>query len=138
LGLAGLRFGVAIGRPEWTNEIDKVRPPYNVNVLTQTAVAFALEHYDILLAQAASIVTERAKLQAALGNLGVEHFDSAANFVLIRLKNAQQTYDELKSRGILVRSFIGSHPLLAQTLRVNVSSPEENQSFLNAMRQILV
>ncbi len=49
VGLAGLRLGMIFGRSEWLNELDKIRMPYNINVLTQISAEFALEHYDILL-----------------------------------------------------------------------------------------
>src|SRR5213596_163230 len=60
LGLAGIRLGYAVGRPEWIREFNKVRPPYNVNVLTLLVAERVLAHYDVLDAQARSINQERA------------------------------------------------------------------------------
>lgn len=65
LGLAGIRLGYLAGLPAWLNEFDKVRPPYNVNVLTQAAADFLLDHVDVLDAQAAQLRDERTKLAAA-------------------------------------------------------------------------
>src|SRR5205085_719522 len=67
LGLAGIRLGYLVGRPEWVAELDKVRPPYNVGVLTQAAALFLLERLDVLEEQAARIKADRASLGTALG-----------------------------------------------------------------------
>src|SRR5437899_1389370 len=69
LGLAGIRLGYLAGRPEWIDELNKVRQVYNVNVLTQAAATFVLEHLEVLEGQAAEIRAERAKLHAALSTL---------------------------------------------------------------------
>src|SRR5207244_4024039 len=62
LGLAGIRLGYLAGRPEWIEQLNKVRQVYNVNVLTQAAATFVLEHQEVLEGQAAEIRAERAKL----------------------------------------------------------------------------
>ncbi|HEX6157263.1 MAG TPA: aminotransferase class I/II-fold pyridoxal phosphate-dependent enzyme, partial [Burkholderiales bacterium] len=66
LGLAGIRLGYLVGRPEWVAQLDKVRPPYNVSVLTQTAALFMLERLDVLEQQAARILSERKSLGESL------------------------------------------------------------------------
>jgi len=138
LGLAGLRVGVAVGSPEWMAELEKLRPPYNVNVLSMCAVEFLLERSDVLDAQARAIVRERAALEAGLDAIaGVTRFPSAANFVLVRVPDGPATYEALKGRGILVRTFHGSHALLANTLRLTVGTPEENARLLEALASIL-
>src|SRR5262245_23711223 len=82
LGLAGLRLGLLAGRAEWLRELNKVRLPYNVNVLTQTIARRVLEHPEILDAQAASIREERGRLHARLSaTAGVQVFPSRANFL---------------------------------------------------------
>ena len=73
MGLAGLRLGLLAGPPEWLGEIDKVRLPYNINVLTQASALFALQHQDMLDQQTAQIRLDRAALYAALEALeGIE------------------------------------------------------------------
>jgi histidinol-phosphate aminotransferase len=133
LGLAGLRLGYLVGRPAWLAELDKLRLPYNVNVLTQRAARLVLERMDVLGAQAQSIVAERERLAATLAGMpGVTVFPSQANFLLLRVAGAAAIFDGLKQRGVLIRKLHGSHALLADCLRVTVGSPEENQTFIQA------
>ncbi len=135
LGLAGIRLGYLAGRPQWVRELNKVRPPYNINVLTEATAMFMLEHLDILEAQAAEIRAERAKLHTGLSGLrGVTVFPSAANFFLIRVADAARTYEGLRRQGVLVRNL---HPGLAQCLRVTVGTPDENRILLNALKEAL-
>ncbi len=134
LGLAGLRLGYLVGAPAWIRELDKLRLPYNVSVLTQQAAACVLERIHVLEAQAQRIVAERARLTAALRRLpGLEVYDSMANFLLIRLARAPAVFEGLRRRGVLVKNLHGSHPLLADCLRVTVGTPEENRLFLEAL-----
>lgn len=129
LGLAGLRLGALAGPGEWLDEIDKLRLPYNVNVLTQASAAFALDHFDRLDEQAAIIRAERDRLEASLGQLaGVTVYPSAANFLLLRLPEgwARTVFEELLADGILVKCLDGSHPQLADCLRITVGTPGEN------------
>jgi len=138
LGLAGLRLGLLIGGPAWIGEFEKLRLPYNLNVLTQAAAAFALRHYDVLLDQAARIVKSRTELESALAGMpGVAIFPSEANFILFRVRNAAATFEGLKSRGILLKNVSGAHPLLNNCLRVTVGTPEENAAFLAALQASL-
>jgi histidinol-phosphate aminotransferase len=134
LGLAGLRLGMLAGSAAWIGELDKLRLPYNINVLTQVAAAFALDHVDVLEAQADSIVAERAVLRAALEALpGVEVFPSRANFLTFRVADAPATFAGLKQAGVLIKNLHGAHPLLEHCLRVSVGTPEENRRFLAAI-----
>jgi len=139
LGLAGLRLGLVAGRAEWLQQVDKVRLPYNVNVLTQLVAAEALRNRDVLDAQAAAIRAERARLTSELRRLrGVEAYASDANFILFRVAKADQTFSGLKARGILIKNLNGSHALLEGCLRVTVGTPEENAKFLSALTAVLV
>ena len=134
LGLAGLRLGVAIGPRDWLAELEKLRLPYNVNVLSMAAAELLLDHRDVLDAQTRAIVAERARLEAALDRIpGVTRFPSAANFVLIRVSDAPRAFEGLQRRGILVRNFHGSHPLLEHCLRLTVGTPDENEKLLAAL-----
>jgi histidinol-phosphate aminotransferase len=135
LGLAGIRLGYLAGRPEWIAELNKVRQVYNVNVLTEAAATFMLEHLEVLEAQAAEIRAERAKLQAGLSALrGLTVFPSAANFFLVRVPDAPGTYEALVRQGVLVRNL---HPGLVNCLRVTVGTPDENRILLNALKEAL-
>jgi histidinol-phosphate aminotransferase len=138
LGLAGLRLGLLAGPSAWLQHVDKVRLPYNVNVLTQLAAAEVLQHMDVLEAQATAIRTERARVLTELRRLrGVEAYVSDANFIMFRVAKADQAFSGLKQRGVLIKNLNGTHPLLADCLRVTVGTPGENAQFLDALAAAL-
>jgi histidinol-phosphate aminotransferase len=138
LGLAGIRLGYAVARPEWIAEFDKLRPPYNVNVLTQAVAARALERLDVLNDQAARIRADRSALARALGALPrLQSFPSEANFILARVPDADALYAALEARGVLVRNLHGSHPLLDNCLRFTVGAPDENEQLIAALQASL-
>lgn len=139
LGLAGIRLGYLAANAALLQEFDKVRPPYNINVLTQVAAEFLLDHSHVLAHQAAQLRAARTALSDALGALqGVEVFPSAANFLLIRLPNADKVFTELLQRKVLVKNAGKMHPLLLNCLRVNVSTAEENAAFLAALKESIL
>ncbi|WJF90611.1 histidinol-phosphate transaminase [Paraburkholderia bonniea] len=134
LGLAGIRLGYLAGRPAWLNEIDKVRPPYNVNVLTQAATSFMLDHLDVLEAQAAELRAARTQLAQAVAQLpGMEVFPSAGNFFLVRVADAAATFEKLLAARVLIKNVSKMHPLLANCVRLTVGSPAENEQLLAAL-----
>jgi histidinol-phosphate aminotransferase len=138
IGMAGLRLGYAAGSPAWMREFDKVRPPYNVNVLTQLVAERLLAHAGVLEQQAAAIRGERGRLKEALEHVpGVTAFASDANFVLARVPDAGRVFAGMKQRGVLVKILHGSDPLLAQCLRITVGTAEENTQCLAALRASL-
>jgi histidinol-phosphate aminotransferase len=138
VGMAGLRMGYAVGSPAWMREFDKVRPPYNVNVLTQLVAERLLVHIDVLEHQAAAICEERGRLKSALEVLpGVAVFASAANFLLVRVPDSGRVFAAMKERGVLVKDLHGSHPLLAQCLRITAGAADENTRCLDALRNSL-
>ena len=135
LGLAGIRLGMLIGRAEWLEQFDKLRLPYNINVLTQTAASFAMRHYNVLLQQTDVLKAERTRLAGALDRIErIQRFPSDANFILIRVPDAGQTFERLVSRKILVKNTSASHPLLANTLRLTVGTPAENDALIAALQ----
>ncbi len=136
LGLAGIRLGYLAARPEWVEQFNKVRQVYNVNVLTQAAAIFMLERLEVLEEQAARIRAEREKLGRSMKALkAVSVFPSEANFFLIRVPDADRTFEALKRQGVLVRNLNG--PALKNCLRVTVGTPDENRILLNALREAL-
>ena len=135
LGLAGIRLGYMAGRPEWLREFNKVRQAYNVNVLTQAAALFVLERLEVLEEQAARIRADRAALGQGIAALpGTKVVPSEANFFLVRVPDADATYEALKRQGVLVRNL---HPGLTNCLRINVGTPDENRILLTALREAL-
>ena len=138
LGLAGLRLGLLIGRSEWLHEFEKVRLPYNVGIMTQIIADEVLQQADVLLEQAQTIKTERAKMLAYLETIdGMTVFPSDANFILFRINAASQIFQALKQRRILIKKLDGTHPLLENCLRVTVGTPEENVQFCTTLNTIV-
>lgn len=137
-GLAGVRLGYLCGAAALMDEVEKVRPPYNVSVLNAEATLFALEHADEYARQAALLCTERERLQSALRGLpGVQAFPSQANMILVRVPDAQRAFEGMKARGVLVKHIAGLHPLLKNCLRLTVGTPEENQLMIQALKESL-
>jgi histidinol-phosphate aminotransferase len=138
LGLAGIRLGYLAGKASWTTEFDKVRPPYNVNVLTQAAAHFMLDHLDVLDAQAAELRTERTHLEDAIKALpGATVFPSAGNFLLVRVPDAAVVFETLLTSRVLVKNVSKMHPLLANCVRLTVGSAEENAQMIAALKLAL-
>ncbi|MBB5608213.1 MULTISPECIES: histidinol-phosphate transaminase [unclassified Janthinobacterium] len=139
LGLAGIRLGYMSAAPALLAQFEKVRPPYNVNVLTQVAAEFALEHVDVLNAQAALLNSARDALAEQLAALpGVTVFPSKANFLLIRVPDSDDVYAKLLTHRVLIKNVSKMHAVLANCLRISVSTPEDNAIFFNAFKASLV
>jgi histidinol-phosphate aminotransferase len=143
LGLAGIRLGYMAASAALLAEFDKVRPPYNINVLTQAAAEFVLQHIQILDAQAAALREQRENLRVTLAAIpGVQVFPSAANFLLLRVqaknKSTDDVFANLLERKVLVKNVGKMHILLENCFRVTVSTPEENALFVDALRTALL
>lgn len=135
MGLAGLRLGYLAGPEDWIEQIDKLRLPYNINVLSQASAAFALRHRDILDAQTEMIRTERGRLAQALTELDggrgrLQPYPSDANFILVRTTPGQAgtIFNGLREHGILIKNLDGAHRLLADCLRITVGTPSETKA----------
>ena len=137
-GLAGVRIGYLIGRRELVQQIDKLRPPYNVSVLNAEAALFALEHVAEYARQAAVIRAERQRLLAVVATMpGARPYPSEANMILVRVPDAKKAFDGMKQRGVLVKNVSALHPLLANCLRLTVGTPEENTLMIDALKASL-
>jgi histidinol-phosphate aminotransferase len=137
-GLAGVRLGYMIGAAALIDEIDKVRPPYNISALNAEAALFALDHTGEYARQAQVLRGERERLQAALSALpGVTPFPSEANMILVRVPDAKRVFAGMKQRGVLVKNIENMHPLLAGCLRLTVGTPEENTLMIDALKASL-
>ncbi|HET8711888.1 MAG TPA: histidinol-phosphate transaminase [Spongiibacteraceae bacterium] len=140
VGLAGLRLGLLIGDAAWLAEIEKIRLPYNVNVLTQLSAEFALENFQIIRQQTALIRTERERLTFELQGIPDLHvWPSEANFVLVRTPEgrAREIFEFLKQRNILIKCLDGAHPQLRDCLRLTVGEPSDSDQLLVALRDAL-
>ena len=141
-GLAGIRLGYMIAPQALINEVDKLRPPYNVSVLNAECALFALEHTDVFAQQAAVIRTEREALFKALQQMaGVTPYASEANMMVLRFNGepdaANRAFEVLKAHKVLVKNVSKMHPLLANCLRLTIGTPEENKQLLAALQAAL-
>lgn len=137
-GLAGVRLGYMAGAAALIEQIDKVRPPYNISVLNAEATLFALDHADEFARQAAVLREQRARLQRELAALpNVRPFPSEANMILVRVPDADRAFAGMKARGVLVKNVGGMHPLLANCLRLTVGTPDENTQMIEALKASL-
>lgn len=137
-GLAGVRLGYMMGRADLIEQVEKVRPPYNISVLNTEAALFALEHADEFSRQAGLIKSERERLMAALAAMpGAKAFPSEANMILVRVNDAAGAFAALKARGILIKNVSGLHQLLANCVRLTVGSPAENDALIAALTEVL-
>ena len=135
IGMAGLRLGYAAAHPAWIAELEKVRPPYNINALTQAAVPLLLAERTLLDEQAKAIRAERARLTTALSAIaGVVVYPTATNFVVVRVADANASFAALRAAKILVKNLHGWHPLLANCLRITVGTPAENDALLKVLK----
>ncbi|MEN6459344.1 MAG: histidinol-phosphate transaminase [Thermoguttaceae bacterium] len=137
---AGIRLGYALAQPAVIDVLLRMKPPYNVNVLTQAVGRSLWSQRDIMERNVRGLIAERTRLAAGCRQLGCEVFPSKANFFLLRPPAgvvAKQLYDELIERfSLVVRRFDGSAQLDG-LLRVTVGLPEHNDFLLSSLRQLL-
>lgn len=133
-GMAGLRLGLAFASEELIAVLDKIKPPYNINEVTQQLALQALEHTEALHDMVEEIRQERELLQLALPTLPVVEkvYPSDANFILVKVSDADGLYNYLLNKGIVVRNR-SSVPGCEGCLRITVGTLEENQKLLQAI-----
>jgi histidinol-phosphate aminotransferase len=140
LGLAGLRFGLALAHPAVARELSKGKLPYNVNLITLTAARVALRHVAALTARAREVIAIRERFVARLRSLpGIAIYPTAANFVLIRCEalRATDVFQRLyQTYGILVRD-VSSSPELAECLRISIGTAQDMDAVIEALEQLL-
>ncbi len=140
MGLAGLRLGYMAGNKSLLQEMDKVRLPYNINILTQVSTEFALQNKHILDEQTEQIKRDRSELFNALNRIdGLDVFPSDANFILIRLlqHDADAVFAALKDQNILIKNLSHADVSLKNCLRVTVGKASENEQFLLAFKSAI-
>lgn len=136
MGLAGLRLGMLFGSSEWLGEFEKVRLPYNINVLTEASAKFALSHFDVMKAQTEELRKNRAELLASLQALPFDKvWPSEANFILARTQagQARPLFEQLRDAGILIKCMDGAHQQLVDCLRFTVGTSDENRLMIQAL-----
>ena len=133
---AGIRLGMALAHPEIIALFNKVKYPYNVNILTQRAAMERLDHMDEIRSWAEEALSERARMMQAVAGLPLceKVYPSDANFFLVKVKDACGIYDALVEQGIIVRN---RHRIMMceNCLRITIGTPAENDELLAALKQ---
>ncbi|MGV3541059.1 MAG: histidinol-phosphate transaminase [Rufibacter sp.] len=133
-GMAGLRLGMAFASPEIIGYLNKIKPPYNINVVTQELVSAALDKTAQLEDMLQVIIKERTRLVDAFEALPLieKVYPSDANFVLVQVPNANELYVYLLERGVVVRNR-STQPGCANCLRITIGTPAENDNLLESL-----
>ena len=137
IGFAGLRIGYAAGSPAVMDELAKILPPYNMNQLSLATAKFALQHHDVIQTTIDILKTERERVFNELSAIGrLKAFPSEANFITVRVPDADALFNTLKENRILIKKLHGTHPLLEQCVRITIGSPEQNDAVLDIIRKL--
>lgn len=136
-GAAGIRLGMAFASPEIVSILNKIKYPYNVNLLTQEHALEILNNEQEMLIQLRSIMSERIRLQAFLPEIPIvdKMYPTDANFILVHVGKADSVYNRLVRKGVIVRNR-NNVSLCKGCLRITVGTPEENDALLNALRKM--
>lgn len=136
-GLAGIRLGICYASTEIISILNKIKPPYNINLLTQNAAFEGILNQENTKKQIDIILSEREKLIQNLNNLSFVKtiFPSDSNFILMRVDDANMRYTQLIAKGIIVRNRHGQ-PLCDDCLRITVGTPDENLKLIQALQTI--
>lgn len=137
VGFAGLRLGMLYAGENLVAEINKARYPYNINSLSQAVAEVVLKNHEFVSECIQLIARERNRVYEALCRIkGITVYPSDANFIFFKAQDADKLFAELIERDILIRNF--NRPgRLENCMRVTIGTPEENDKFLGALREIL-
>ena len=136
-GLAGIRLGICYGSTEVISVLNKIKPPYNVNELSQKCALERLTNSDIISTEIASIVKQRADLLEVLlhVNFVEKIYPTEANFILVKVDDANKRYAELIAKGIVIRNRT-TQPLCDNCLRLTVGTELENRKLMAVLKQL--
>jgi histidinol-phosphate aminotransferase len=140
-GLAGLRIGILAGDARQMAMVRRVASPYNVNAAALAVLPEALQDQEYVARYVAKVLSNRDRLQQALGNLGLHYWPSRANFVLARIGAAHAEFVQaLRDRGVLVRDRHSdrlSDPRCEGCVRLTVGSDEHTETLIGALRDVV-
>ncbi|MDG2281383.1 MAG: histidinol-phosphate transaminase, partial [Flavicella sp.] len=136
-GMAGIRLGVCYASEEIIEVLNRIKPPYNVNELTQQRAKERLLKFDEVQDEIARILQERSSLEKNLENIDYvsKIYPSDANFVLVKVDDANKRYDQLIEKGIVIRNRT-TQALCENTLRLTVGTKMENEKLIEALKEI--
>ncbi|KAA0257772.1 histidinol-phosphate transaminase [Deferribacter autotrophicus] len=133
-GLAGFRIGYVIGSPEGIDMLNRVRQPFNVNMAAQIVAEAALEDHEFLRKVIKNNRDGKIYLYNEFKKLGLKYYETQANFILVDVKDGNKVFNDLLYKGVIVR-FLG--PKLAPYIRVSIGLPEENEIFIEKLKEVL-
>ncbi|MFS4415235.1 histidinol-phosphate transaminase [Maribacter sp. 2307ULW6-5] len=136
-GMAGIRLGICMASVAIISVLNKIKPPYNVNELTQQRALERVLDQQAVQREITAILAERQRLYNVLQEVPFvsKVHPTEANFILAQVDNATLRYDQLLKKGIVVRNRT-AQPLCHNTLRFTVGTPEENQTLIAALNQL--
>jgi histidinol-phosphate aminotransferase len=136
-GLAGIRLGVCYASKEIITVLNKIKPPYNINELTQAKALERLNRMDSVQIEVAHVLKERKKLKMALKSIELVQkvYPSDANFLLVKVDDANKRYLQLVEKSIVVRNRT-NQPLCENCLRLTVGTEYENEKLVETLRLI--
>jgi len=134
-GLAGLRIGYGIAAPELVAALEKIRQPFNANLLAQTAALAALDDEEHIRRTRQNNFTGLEFFAQAFRDLRLEFVPSYANFVLVRVGEGQQVFTAMQKLGVITRPMGGY--ALPEWIRISIGTPKENERSLAALQAAL-
>lgn len=135
-GLAGLRLGYAIAAPELTTYLERIRQPFNVNLLAQVAGLAALEDKEFLIKIRRLTLEGKSFIYQELSKMGLEYVPSVANFILVNVgENGQKLFKAMLKHGVIIRDMCQYG--LENFIRVTIGTYKENQRFVRVLRKVL-
>jgi histidinol-phosphate aminotransferase len=134
-GLAGLRIGYGIGNADFVSMLEKIRQPFNVNSLSQTAALAALDDDEHVRKTRANNFAGMEFFGRAFRELKLEFVPSYANFVLVRVGDGAKVFEAMQRQGVIVRPMGGYQ--LPEWVRISIGTPQENERCLNVLKQAL-
>ncbi|AOW20427.1 histidinol-phosphate transaminase [Urechidicola croceus] len=136
-GMAGIRLGLCFASTKIVSVLNKIKPPYNVNVLTQRTALEALNDVEGYEGKLELILQERESMRDALSELSFvkKIYPSDANFWLIKVEDANNIYNKLLDLGIVIRNRC-NQVLCENTLRITIGTPIENEKLIQALRKL--
>lgn len=139
IGFAGIRLGYLAAGPQICEQLEKVRMPYNINILTQATARFMLEQMRYIDECVTKVLKEKKILFDWLSDrAGMTVRDSETNFLLVKVADADKVFTQLRDDyKILVKNLHGTHPVLDNTLRITVGSEKENDKLRQALSEII-
>lgn len=136
-GMAGIRLGICIASEEIISILNKIKPPYNVNELTQAHALRRVSNILRIKLEVSEILDQKKLLIKVLPKIDFvkKVYPSDANFLLVKVDDANKRYDQLLKVGVVVRNR-STQPLCENTLRFTIGTPDENIKLVNALQNL--